>query len=230
MEKFYTYLWLREDGTPYYAGKGIGKRAFLKSNHCASRPKDETRILVQEHDSEQEAFVAEKFLIAYYGRKDLGTGCLRNLTDGGEGTSGSAMSKQAKEKLSIAARNRSQGWRERQRKAQSGKMMLPQTKVAIRAGFVNMSEESKQKMITGYRKVNYAARTPEHCAKISAALKGRKASAETKAKLSAIRRGRKLSPEHSAAIRAGILAKVSPERRSEIARHRNAIRWGRTAK
>jgi hypothetical protein len=85
---FYTYLWLREDGTPYYVGKGSGHRAFRSDGHGVLRPKSRQMIIVQEWPSEKDAFAAEMFLIAYYGRKDLGTGCLRNRTDGGEGTSG----------------------------------------------------------------------------------------------------------------------------------------------
>jgi hypothetical protein len=84
MKVYYTYLWLREDGTPYYVGKGTGIRAFTNSSHNVHKPLDESLILTQEFPDEQSAFAAEKFLIAYYGRKDLGTGCLRNLTDGGE--------------------------------------------------------------------------------------------------------------------------------------------------
>jgi general stress protein YciG len=84
-DAFYTYLWLREDGTPYYVGKGRGRRAFISRAHTVRRPKELSRIIVQEFETEEDAFRAEQFLITYYGRQDLGTGCLRNRTDGGEG-------------------------------------------------------------------------------------------------------------------------------------------------
>lgn len=81
---YYTYLWLRQDGTPYYVGKGTGKRGFVSFNHRVKCPTEHSRIIVQEQTSEAAAFSVEKFLIAYYGRLDMGTGCLRNMTDGGE--------------------------------------------------------------------------------------------------------------------------------------------------
>ncbi len=105
--KYYTYLWLREDGTPYYVGKGCGPRAFRKTGHSHARPTDKSLILVQEFPDENSALEAEKFLISYYGRKDLGTGCLRNLTDGGEnpplrGHLGHKHSPEAKAKMRLA--------------------------------------------------------------------------------------------------------------------------------
>jgi hypothetical protein len=84
MAFFYTYMWLREDGTPYYVGKGHGKRAFERANHRFCPPTDPVNILIQEWPDEMSAFEGEKLLIAIYGRKDIGTGCLRNLTEGGE--------------------------------------------------------------------------------------------------------------------------------------------------
>ncbi len=83
---FYTYLYLREDGTPFYVGKGPWKRIFSSQHNVAVPPKE--RILIEPHVSEADAFEAEIFLIAYYGRKDLGTGCLYNFTDGGQGVTG----------------------------------------------------------------------------------------------------------------------------------------------
>ncbi len=106
---FYTYLWLREDGTPYYVGKGRGRRGFVTKNHRMPRPKDRTRIITQDHLSESDAFLAEKILIAAYGRKDLGTGCLANMTDGGEGASGHVMSDEHKRRIGLANKGQKRG-------------------------------------------------------------------------------------------------------------------------
>ena len=80
---FYTYLWLRYDGTPYYVGKGKKQRAYV-SRLYHRPPKDRKFIIVQEFASDEDALFAECFLIALFGRKDLSEGCLINLTDGGE--------------------------------------------------------------------------------------------------------------------------------------------------
>ena len=85
--EFYAYLYLRKNGTPYYAGKGQGNRAH-ESYPGHRPPKDRSRILIFPRSSEAEAFETEKELIRNWGRKDLGTGCLYNRTDGGEGPSG----------------------------------------------------------------------------------------------------------------------------------------------
>jgi hypothetical protein len=98
---FYTYLWLREDGTPYYVGKGKGRRGFENNSHRQHCPSRE-RIVVNYWPDEGTAYSYEKYLIDFYGRIDLGTGCLRNLTDGGEGSNywqGKQRSEDTKKKL-----------------------------------------------------------------------------------------------------------------------------------
>ena len=101
---FYTYLWLREDGSVYYVGKGSGDRAFFRFERNQKPPTERNKILIQEHSSEADAVAAEVFFIAYYGRKDRGTGCLRNLTDGGDGVTN--LSLEARAKISAKARGR----------------------------------------------------------------------------------------------------------------------------
>lgn len=85
MNNYYTYAYLREDSSPYYIGKGKGRRAWSKQ-HRVHLPTDPSRIvLLAEGLTDDCAKAMEKELIAKYGRKDLGTGILQNQTDGGDG-------------------------------------------------------------------------------------------------------------------------------------------------
>jgi hypothetical protein len=91
--EYYTYAYLREDGTPYYIGKGKGYRAYQK-RRTIIKPSKNRIIILKSNLNEEEAFKHEIYMIAILGRKDNGTGILRNLTDGGEGTSGANNSKE----------------------------------------------------------------------------------------------------------------------------------------
>ena len=102
---FYTYSYHRQrDFTPYYYGKGKNGRD-VHNNHGINIPRkpdgsaDRARILVQYWPDEATAFEMEKYYIRLFGRKDNGTGILRNLTDGGEGASGTVCSVETRVKL-----------------------------------------------------------------------------------------------------------------------------------
>jgi len=104
--EYYTYAYLREDGTPYYIGKGKAGR-ITNNLHRISIPKEKERIIfLKKNLTDEEARKHEIYMIAILGRKDLGTGILRNMTDGGEGCAGRVLSEETKKKISQSHKGR----------------------------------------------------------------------------------------------------------------------------
>ena len=193
---YYTYAYLREDRTPYYIGKGQGNRAYRRSKKDIKPPKDKSRIIfLKQNITEEEAFKHEIYMIAVFGRIDLGTGILHNRTDGGDGVSGYVCSEETKKKISEAkkgktaseetkrnmseahkGRTHSEESRIKMSEAQKGKPVSEETKRKIsearkgktsnRKGVI-LSEETKRNMSESHKNPSEETRK-----KISEASKG----------------------------------------------------------
>lgn len=85
----FVYCYLRADGSPYYIGiASNASRPFAKHECGVPRRTPERVRLMRSGLTWAQAVEWEKRYIRRYGRKDIGTGILRNLTDGGEGALG----------------------------------------------------------------------------------------------------------------------------------------------
>ena len=109
--RFYVYAYIRSKdsptakaGTPYYIGKGHGKRAWSYHNKIIPVPSNSRFIVMLEINlTEFGALALERRYIHWWGRKDINTGILSNMTVGGEGWQhGCNHTSKTKEQLSIS--------------------------------------------------------------------------------------------------------------------------------
>ena len=77
---YYVYVYLKEDGAPYYVGKGKDSRWKHKS-HSVQVPPPERVIFPLKDVDEKTALLEEINLIEKWGRLNNGTGILDNKTD-----------------------------------------------------------------------------------------------------------------------------------------------------
>ena len=113
MDNFVVYAYCRKDGTFYYIGKGRPHRPYVwRGKRGLNPPKDRSRVLILHSKlPEETALIYEKGLILFYGRKDTGTGILKNRTDGGEGTCGRVVSEEYREQKRKKAKELHDGLR-----------------------------------------------------------------------------------------------------------------------
>ena len=176
---FYTYCYLSKKGKPYYVGKGKGNRINEPHQGLVVLPPPERRIYLKRGLTEEEAFKHEIYIIAILGRKDLGTGCLVNLTNGGEGTCGWQMPQEVKDKIGTAN--------------------LGRERVDMRGDNNPMRDPEIAKIVAQSKRGK--KRDTETKQKISKSLTGRKDTSEVRQKKSKALTGKKKSLTHSDNIR-----------------------------
>lgn len=111
----YVYRHIRHDkNEPFYIGVGTDIK-YDRARERARRSDFWKKIVAKTTYSIEIIFDGvdfetaknkEKEFIKLYGRKDLGSGCLVNMTDGGDGTIGKVFSDEYRKKLSDSLRGR----------------------------------------------------------------------------------------------------------------------------
>lgn len=202
----YLYRHIRLDkNEPFYIGIGSDEtyeRAYSKNRtnkhwiNIVNSIDYEVEILL-DNLSWEEACKKETEFIQIYGRIDLNTGTLVNLTDGGEGTINRIVSNETKSKMSKSATGKklSDSTKEKLSKINSGEnnsyfgkkhSVEVREKISKKLTGKKLSEEHRKK----------SRETLIKAGKNSSRFAGRKHSEETKRKMREAQLGKKFTDEH----------------------------------
>ena len=207
---YYVYAYIRSKdsktakaGTPYYIGKGKGKRAWSRQ-HTISIPKDKRYIILESNLTEIGALALERRYIRWFGRKDNSTGILLNFTDGGDGTSGIIFTEERKAAIGNFHRGRKRPPRE---------PMLEETKEKIKQANAGkkLSAETREKMRESHK--NRPPISDETRKKISEAKKGKPCKRSKEAQKRVNENRKPMSEETKEKIRQGNLGKKKNRRK-----------------
>ena len=193
---YYVYSYLREDNSPYYIGKGTKGRAYASANHRIKAPKNKERIyIIKDNLTEEEAYDLEKLYILIFGRVDLETGILRNLSDGGEGPTGYKTTPEQRRKIALSRMGEkhplygvspSKETRKKQSLVMKGRFVGDKNPMYKQTH----TEENRKKISDRHKGV---PKSEEHKRKIAEANKGKVASEETRKKISEANKGKQSS-------------------------------------
>jgi len=201
-EEYYVYAYLREDGTPYYIGKGKGNRAYHRTKYelIVLPPVDKILIILQ-NLTEEQAFFNERCYIEWYGRLNNNTGTLDNQTDGGEGISGYKHTEQSKEKIRhySTGRYHSEETKEKcrignigKKRSEEQKKRISESQKGIGIGRVpwNKGKTYSWSEVSQLKDKKRPPFSEEHKKKIADSRRGKVPSEETRKKLSEAHKGR----------------------------------------
>jgi hypothetical protein len=166
MNTYYVYAYIRNNGTPYYIGKGKGNRAWADHGRIKLPPKN--RIIILESNlTDLGACAIERRLIRWHGKKIEG-GILLNISDGGNGGS-VFLSEESRKKLSDSKKGKSYP-----------KLTEANRKTAEKRRGIPLKQEVKDKLS---KAMQGRVMTIEHKENLSKAGIGRPVSEETKEKM-----------------------------------------------
>ena len=204
--KFYIYIYRELEETPIYVGKGSFKKVHHGTARWRRHYQEKTRLgnrlrklrekfgyslipEIIEIQDELTAFKKEIELISIFGRCNLGTGSLYNLTGGGEGSPGRVISEEFRKKIKDSSTGRKHKPETIELLREISKNYRHTEEAKIKIGNGNRGKEVKQETrdkISKHMKVRMNENNP---------FLGKKLSQETKNKISAKSSGRILSEE-----------------------------------